>query len=103
MTKNISQEDLRKALVGVKHPMIDRTLLDLGIIRSISVENNQAKITLAFPFPNIPIKEHLINSVREPITKLGAEVDVKLTVMNQEEIERFLAIEQEAWKGQYVN
>ena len=103
MTRKISQEDVRKALVGVKHPMIDRTLLDLGIIRYINVENNRAKITLAFPFPNIPIKEHLINSVREPITKLGAEVDVKLTVMNQEEIQRFLAMEQEAWKGRSVN
>lgn len=60
-------------------------------------------ITLAFPFPNIPIKEHLISSVREPITKLGGEADVKLRVMNQEEIERFLAIEREAWKGQYEN
>jgi len=103
MTRKISQEDVRKALVGVKHPMIDRTLLDLGIIRYITVENNRAKITLAFPFPNIPIKEHLINSVCEPITKLGAEVDVKLTVMNQEEIQRFLAMEQEAWKGRSVN
>jgi metal-sulfur cluster biosynthetic enzyme len=103
MTKPISQEDVRKALAGVKHPMIDRTLLDLGIIRYITVENDRAEITLAFPFPNIPIKEHLINSVREPITNLGAEVHVKLTVMNQEEIERFLAMEKEAWKGQDVN
>ena len=99
MSKNISEQDVRTVLAWVKHPMIDRTLLDLGVIKDISVENNKVKITLAFPFPNIPIKEQLIDSVREPITKLGAEVEVKLIVMNQEELQKFLAMEQEAWKG----
>lgn len=99
MSKNISEQDVRKVLAWVKHPMIDRSLLDLGIIKDIRVENDKIEITLAFPFPNIPIQEHLIDSVREPITKLGAEVEVKLTVMNQEELQKFLAMEQDAWKG----
>lgn len=99
MSKNILEQDVRKVLAWVKHPMIDRSLLDLGIIKDISVENDKIEITLAFPFPNIPIQEHLIDSVREPITKLGAEVEVKLTVMNQEELQKFLAMEQDAWKG----
>jgi len=54
---------------------------------------------LAFPFPNIPIKDHLINSVRQPIEKLGLEVEMRVTVMSQEERERFLAMEERAWKG----
>jgi len=40
-----------------------------------------------------------VNSVREPIEKLGAEVEVEITVMDQGELERFLAMEQEGWKG----
>jgi ATP-binding protein involved in chromosome partitioning len=99
MSNNISEQDVRKVLAWVKHPMIDRSLLDLGIIKDIRVESDKIEITLAFPFPNIPIEEHLINSVREPITKLGAEVELRLTVMNQEELQKFLAMEQEAWKG----
>jgi len=99
MSKNISEQDVRKVLAWVKHPMIDRTLLDLGIIKDIRVESDKIEITLAFPFPNIPIQDHLIDSVRGPITELGAEVEVKLIVMNQEELQKFLAMEQDAWRG----
>lgn len=99
MGKSISEEDIRKAIAGIKHPAIDHTLLELGIIKAINIENGKATIILVFPFPNIPIKDHLINSVREPIEKLGVEVEMKVTVMNQEELQRFLAMEQDAWKG----
>jgi len=99
MGKSISEEDIRKAIAGIKHPAIDHTMLELGIIKAINIENGKATIILAFPFPNIPIKDHLINRVREPIEKLGVEVEMKVTVMNQEELQRFLAMEQDAWKG----
>jgi metal-sulfur cluster biosynthetic enzyme len=96
---NISEEDVRNVLAWVKHPMIDRSLLELRIIKHIAVEQGKVKVTLAFPFANIPIKDHLIHAVREPIQKLGAEMEVKLTVMNDEELQKFLAMEQDAWKG----
>ena len=57
MSGKILGEDIRKILADVKHPAIDRTLLDLGTIKSITVKNNNAEITLAFPFPHIPIGE----------------------------------------------
>ena len=99
MDTNISEEDIRDVLAWVNHPMIDRSLLDLGIIKHIAVEQGKVKVTLAFPFPNIPIKDHIVHSVREPLQKLGAEVEVKLTVMNHDELQKFLAMEQDAWKG----
>ena len=99
MNRSISEEDIRRAIAGVKHPAIDHTLLDLGIVKIIDAASNTATITLALPFANIPIKDLLINSVREPIERLGVEVEMKVTVMNQEELQRFLAMEQDAWKG----
>lgn len=99
MGKNISEEYVRGVLARVKHPMIDRSLLELGIIKHITVEQRKVEVTLAFPFPNIPIKDQLIHSVREPIQKLGAEMEVKLTVMNHDELKKFLAMEQDAWKA----
>jgi metal-sulfur cluster biosynthetic enzyme len=80
------------------HPAIDRSLIDLGIIKDIVVRDNIVILTLALPFPEIPIKEYLVNSVREPITKLGLELEIKITVMSQQEREAFLAMEQESWK-----
>ena len=95
MAKEILEEDVRKALGQIKHPVIDHTLLDLGIVKKISTKENKDTIIMAFPFPNITIGDYLVNSVREPIEKVGAEVEVEITVMNQEELERFLAMKQE--------
>lgn len=99
MAKKTSEEDVQGAIAQIKHPAIDRTLVDLGIVKKISIKDNKVTIVMAFPFPNIPIGDYLVNSVREPIEKFGAEVEVKLTVMDQEELERFLAMERESWKG----
>jgi len=99
MSRKISEKNVRKILTDIKHPAIDRTLLDLGIIKSIKVENDNVKILLAFPFPNIPIKEQLINSIRELLNKQGLGVKIETTVMDEEELHKFLAMEQEAWKG----
>jgi len=99
MAKRISEEDIQKVVAQVKHPAIDHTLLDLGIVKDITVESNNVAVTFAFPFPNIPIKDRLVNSIREPIEELGAEVEVKITEMNQEELQKFLTMEQEAWKA----
>jgi len=95
----ISEGEVRKALNQAKHPAIDHTLVELGIVKEISVVENRVTITLAFPSAGIPIEEQLINSVRDPVEKLGAEAEVKTTLMNQEEVQKFLAMEQEAWIG----
>ena len=99
MAKKISEAEVQKAVSQVKHPAIDHTLPDLGIVKDITVEGNKVMVTFAFPFPNIPIKDRLVNSIREPIEELGAEVEVKITEMNQEELQKFLTMEQEAWKA----
>jgi len=99
MAKEISEKDVKDIIAQVKHPAIDRTLVDLGIVKEVSIKDNKVTIILAFPFQNIPIGDYLINSVKKPIENLGVEVEIKLTVMDQGELERFLVMEQESWKG----
>jgi metal-sulfur cluster biosynthetic enzyme len=95
----ISREDVENALAQVKHPAIDCSLADLGIVKEVKVEDETIFVTMAFPFPNIPIKEYLIKSVKTPLEKLGADVIVEITVMSQKELQEFLALEKENWKG----
>lgn len=86
-------------LEKVKHPAIDRSLPDLGIVKEIAVKDSKVVITMALPFPGIPIKSQLVSSISKPIEKLGFEVEVKQTIMNQEELQSFLKKEQESWIG----
>ena len=56
----MDEEHVKKILEKVKHPEIDANLIELGMIKDIKVEENKAKIALAFPFPGIPIRDMLI-------------------------------------------
>ena len=99
MAENISEKDILNLLAKVKHPAINRTLRELGIIKDVSIKDNKVLITMAFPFPNIPIVDQLVSSIKEPIEKTGVEVEVKQTIMNHEELQAFLKMEEEGWIG----
>jgi len=101
MAKNISKEDVQKAIGQVIHPEISCTLVDLGMVKDIALEDDEVTLTLVLPFLGIPasIKDYLLNSLRQAVIKLGAKVEVKIAEMNQEERLAFLAMEQKGWKG----
>ena len=99
IVENISEETIRSTLEEVKHPAIDRSLLDLGIIKDITVKDSKVLITMALPFPNIPIIDQLVDSIKDPIEQNGVDVEIKQTIMSQDELQRFLMMEQESWKG----
>ena len=101
MTKNISKEDARQAVGQVMHPAISRSLAELGMVKDVALEQGKVTLTLALPILGIPasIKDHLVNSLHKVVTGLGAEAEVRITEMNQEERQTFLAMEQEGWKG----
>jgi len=87
MVKNISKENVRRALTKIMHPVIERNLGDLGIIKDITINADNVTITMVFPFVgisdnDISIRDQVLNSVREAIKKLGVKVELKQTKMN---------------------
>jgi len=97
MTNNISKEEIYQAVAKVRHPEIDRTLVELGMIKDIAIGDDKVILTMAMPFMGIPIKDYLVHSVEEVVTKLGVEIEVKLTEMSKEERDAFMAMAQEGW------
>jgi ATP-binding protein involved in chromosome partitioning len=101
MAENVSEEGVHQAIGQVMHPKISRTLVELGMVKDVALEGDKVSLSLALPFLGIPasIKDHLVNSLRQAVMKLGAKVEIKIAEMNQEERLAFLAMEQEDWKG----
>ncbi|MHA1669921.1 MAG: iron-sulfur cluster assembly protein [Promethearchaeota archaeon] len=95
---NFSEEDIHNRLEEIKHPFINCSLTELGIVKNISVTDNTVVVTFALPFPKIPIKDTLISSVKTALENLGAKVETKITIMNQEELQNFLDLEKKNWK-----
>jgi len=101
MTKSISEEDVHQAIGQVMHPEINRTLVELGMVKDIALKDDAVTLTLALPFLAIPvsIKDYLVNSLHQAVMKVGAKIEVTVAEMSQEERLAFLAMEQESWKG----
>ena len=99
METNPSIEDVTQAVANVMHPAIDRSLMDLGMIRDIALTGTTASLSLVIPFPGIPILSFLEKRLKDSVKPLGVTLTIETTTMHQEEIQRFLAMEKEAWKG----
>ena len=99
MTNTISKEEIHQAVAKVRHPEIDRTLVELGMIKEIALEDDKVVLSMALPFLGIPIRDYLVHSVQEVVTRLGVEIEVNLTEMNKEERDAFIAMAQEGWIG----
>ena len=101
MTRNFSEEDVHQAIGQVMHPEINRTLVELGMVKDIVLKDDEVTLTLTLPFLAIPvsIKDYLVNSLHQAVMKLGAKVKIRVAEMNQEERLAFLAMAQEGWRG----
>ncbi|MCD6381853.1 MAG: DUF59 domain-containing protein [Candidatus Aenigmarchaeota archaeon] len=94
----MTEKDAKKILEGLTHPEIDVNLVELGIVKDIKQDENKVTVTIAFPFPMVPIRGMIIESVRKALEDNGFEVTIQETVMTPEERERFFKLEREKWK-----
>ena len=97
----ITLQDIRQAISNVKHPAINSSLIELGMVKDIILKDKNVTLTFLVPFIGVPerIKNRLIDSLRQPISNMGFTVAVNIETMNEEEREPFLAMEERNWNG----
>ena len=95
----LDRDEIDKIISKVMHPAVDLSLVELGMVKDISADGNKVSMRLILPFPNIPILDFLISSLKKPLEEKGAEVNVKIGQMDEQELQYFLKKERENWKG----
>ncbi|MGA9349228.1 MAG: Mrp/NBP35 family ATP-binding protein [Anaerolineae bacterium] len=92
----VDEQQVHQALREVKHPESGRSLMELGMIRDIRVDDKQVRFTVVLPFMNVPIKDQVVSEARAAVEGLpGVKgVDVELAEMTQEERARFMAAQE---------
>lgn len=95
----MTKDEVINVLDQVEHPAISYSLIELGIVTDVKLVENKVSVVFAFPFPNIPIADVLIQSIAQPIKQLGLELEYTTRVMTDQERNLFLQLEAEAWKG----
>jgi Mrp family chromosome partitioning ATPase len=79
MPQNVSESELYHTLAAVKHPEIaEQNLVKLGMIPAIDIEGERVRVTLALPVLEMPIRETLIELIREAITGVDAALEVEV-------------------------
>jgi len=95
----MDKEIVLKAIGFVEHPAINATLQALGILSKVEVKGELVKAEFALPFPNIPIKDDMVNSVRIIAESFGFDFLFTERLMSEEEKKYFLEVEHANWKG----
>jgi len=98
--KKISQDKAKKVLSEAMHPEINYSLVDLGMINEVAIKENKVTLTLKLPLLEIPIRDYLIQIIKEALISLheDVEVEVKLAQMSQQERDEFMKKAKEGWK-----
>jgi len=95
----IKIEKIREELKKIKHPAIDLSLIELGLVQKIGIKDKVVSVLFKFPFPNIPIADKLISSISNSVEKLGYTLSHNIETMTEQEKQTFLALEGQNWKG----
>jgi len=96
----LTKQDAVEALSRAMHPEIDYSLLELGMIKEVVVQQDKITLTMNLPFPEIPIRDLLVRIVKDGIAKAdpAAQVEMDFAVMDQAEREEFQRKAQQRWK-----
>lgn len=86
----VTEEQIVEALRPVEDPELHRSIVDLGMLRGVSImENGVVGILIALTVPGCPLKAEIEKRVSDAATQLdGVEsIDLEFTVMSDEDRE----------------
>jgi len=85
---------IRDLLNEIKHPEINKSLVELGMIGQIQ-QNDKLVVELKLPMEGIPIKEMLANLIKDKLSDF--DVKVTFSVMNETEKQKFFELARKNW------
>jgi len=83
----VTVEQIREALNQVMDPELNRSIIDLGMVRDVVVGDGEVVVTLALTTIACPLKNKMASDIKAAVVALdGAlKVEVKLTEMTENE------------------
>ncbi|OPY89908.1 MAG: Septum site-determining protein MinD [Syntrophus sp. PtaU1.Bin208] len=84
----MDERKIRQAVKVVLDPELKKSLLDLGMIRDISVDKGQVSLTLALTTIKCPRRDALVEEIKGVLGNLPdvTGVNIKLSTLNREEL-----------------
>jgi Mrp family chromosome partitioning ATPase len=86
----VDKTQILEALKGVDDPELGKSLVELGMVDDVAVEDGRARLTLALTTLACPLRERIVDDARQAILALDGvqDVQVNLREMTPQEKER---------------
>jgi Mrp family chromosome partitioning ATPase len=86
----VNREKILKALQKVEDPELGRSIVDLGMVHDVEIEDGVVQFTLALTTLACPLRERMMDEAREAVLALDDFEDVQITLreMTDEEKQR---------------
>ncbi|MHB8810130.1 MAG: P-loop NTPase [Desulfobulbaceae bacterium] len=86
----LNENQVRKALQAVVHPKVKKSLVDIGMIRNITIKGDAVTLTLALKSDRSPIKDVMVNEIEKAVGTLPgvSSVLVEVVALSHEESEQ---------------
>ena len=83
----IEIEEIYEALKPVQDPELNRSIVDLGMVKSVSVDSDQVTVEILLTIAGCPLKAKIENDISEALLETNQinKVQVNFGVMNDEE------------------
>ena len=81
----ITEEQVTEALRPVEDPELHRSIVDLGMVKSIGIAGEAVDVLIALTVAGCPLKHEITSRVAGAISELGGNATVHFTVMTDEE------------------
>ena len=83
----IKTEEIYEALKPVQDPELNRSIVDLGMVKSVSVDSDQVTVEILLTIAGCPLKAKIENDISEALLETNQidKVQVNFGVMSDEE------------------
>ncbi len=83
----VTESDIIEALRPVEDPELHRSIVDLGMVRSVAIEGSAVEIQVALTVAGCPLRAEITNRVTNAVTALDGidNVGIDFTVMTDDE------------------
>ena len=84
---------LKEILESMKHPFIDYSLIDLGILKNVEAVGDKIIVNIVWPSADSAIKPFIISLVLGSLKKLNRKIEINESIMSAEDKKFFLELE----------
>ena len=85
---------LKEILESMKHPFIDYSLIDLGILKNVEAVGDKIIVNIAWPSADSAIKPFIFSLVTGSLKKLNRKIEINESIMTNEDKKFYSELEE---------